>query len=542
MGFLCASLVGLTLIAGTIAARQSTMARASPSLAQSLEWGTLPGLIFFNLAPTFVLGWNGIGVAWAAVGVSCVGAGLWLRLRALLYFGAAIEAVAGISFLYAFSARITPSGSHAPIALSLAAIAAAWCLQRYASRPADGRVEDAFKFDPREIGTLSTLLLTWGMVWWAGSTVDQVFAFTADPAEGARLANLYRHERGFLILFILSLSSFSWTMIAHRERWRALAFFAYALPLAAATALLALRGPGPFAASFPTWSLFFIGHFFALRRLDALISTALRSAAHIAGVWVFIGVSMLAGRDALSDWPTVVEGMESAWPWLGGALAPSLYVWLAGGERGRFWPLSAYPNEYRFQAALPVALFMLAWFWAANAFSTGDALPLPYAPLFNPLEVALLLTLSAVWRWSLARLAQAGLGAEEIKNGTAVLACASFLAFITMAVCRAAHFWSDVPFHYSAMTASMVVQAGWSLVWSLFALVLMIGASRRGRRQVWIAGASLIAVVVMKLFLVELSDRGSLARIVSFVGVGILLLVVGYFSPLPPKIETGEET
>jgi uncharacterized membrane protein len=45
----------------------------------------------------------------------------------------------------------------------------------------------------------------------------------------------------------------------------------------------------------------------------------------------------------------------------------------------------------------------------------------------------------------------------------------------------------------------------------------------------------LIAVVVAKLFFVELSNRGGLARIVSFIGVGVLLLVVGYFAPLPPK-------
>jgi len=32
-----------------------------------------------------------------------------------------------------------------------------------------------------------------------------------------------------------------------------------------------------------------------------------------------------------------------------------------------------------------------------------------------------------------------------------------------------------------------------------------------------------------------LSNRGGLARIVSFIGVGVLLLVVGYFAPLPPK-------
>jgi uncharacterized membrane protein len=40
---------------------------------------------------------------------------------------------------------------------------------------------------------------------------------------------------------------------------------------------------------------------------------------------------------------------------------------------------------------------------------------------------------------------------------------------------------------------------------------------------------------VAKLFFVELSNRGGLERIISFIGVGVLLLVVGYFAPLPPR-------
>lgn len=41
--------------------------------------------------------------------------------------------------------------------------------------------------------------------------------------------------------------------------------------------------------------------------------------------------------------------------------------------------------------------------------------------------------------------------------------------------------------------------------------------------------------MVLKLFFVELADRGGLFRIVSFIAVGALLLLVGYFAPVPPK-------
>jgi uncharacterized membrane protein len=42
-------------------------------------------------------------------------------------------------------------------------------------------------------------------------------------------------------------------------------------------------------------------------------------------------------------------------------------------------------------------------------------------------------------------------------------------------------------------------------------------------------------VVVVKMFLIELFNAGGLPRIVSFIGVGVLLLIIGYFAPLPPK-------
>ena len=58
-----------------------------------------------------------------------------------------------------------------------------------------------------------------------------------------------------------------------------------------------------------------------------------------------------------------------------------------------------------------------------------------------------------------------------------------------------------------------------------------MACARRGSRA-----ARCCCVVVAKLFVVDLSNVGTIARIVSFIGVGVLMLVVGYFSPVPPKV------
>ncbi|MFO5982037.1 DUF2339 domain-containing protein, partial [Pseudomonas aeruginosa] len=193
------------------------------------------------------------------------------------------------------------------------------------------------------------------------------------------------------------------------------------------------------------------------------------------------------------------------------------------------------PREYRLLAAAPVALLLLGWFWSANLLSDGAAEPLPYLPLANPLELGLLIVLFALYRWSDASLASLVDGNASARLGRQALAGASLFALLTLAVCRAAHHLAGVPFQAEALTASMLVQAGLSLVWTLCALGLTIAGTRLGRRDLWMVGAALVGVVVVKLFFVELGNSGSLERIISFIGVGVLLLVVGYFSPLPPR-------
>jgi uncharacterized membrane protein len=83
-----------------------------------------------------------------------------------------------------------------------------------------------------------------------------------------------------------------------------------------------------------------------------------------------------------------------------------------------------------------------------------------------------------------------------------------------------------------------IVQTGLTILWTALALLAMLFATRRSppaaARSVWLAGAALLAVVVAKLFFVDLSSIGTLERIVSFLGVGVLMLVIGYVSPMPP--------
>jgi uncharacterized membrane protein len=118
-----------------------------------------------------------------------------------------------------------------------------------------------------------------------------------------------------------------------------------------------------------------------------------------------------------------------------------------------------------------------------------------------------------------------------------MLAALAGLAFlwVNAVALRTIHFWFDVPYTFQALWHSRLAQAVMSLLWTSFALATMLLANRQRWRPAWMVGALLLAAVVLKLFIVDLSQVGGIERIVSFIGVGLLLLLIGYLAPVPPR-------
>ena len=95
----------------------------------------------------------------------------------------------------------------------------------------------------------------------------------------------------------------------------------------------------------------------------------------------------------------------------------------------------------------------------------------------------------------------------------------------------------NLPWDAAALFASDKVQTSLAILWTLGGVVSMALSRRHASRPLWIGGAVLLGMTVIKLFLIDLGNSGTLERIVSFIGVGLLLLVIGYVAPLPPQRE-----
>ena len=158
--------------------------------------------------------------------------------------------------------------------------------------------------------------------------------------------------------------------------------------------------------------------------------------------------------------------------------------------------------------------------------------------------MAALLALGALALWrQMLQSAQMQERSARLVAGRAGLAGLAALAFILANTVwlRTAHHSMGVPWDAAELAGSQIVQSGYSILWTLMAMGLMVFARARSQRLPWLAGAALLAVVVAKLALLDMSRIEGLARIIAFLAVGVLMLLIGYFVPIPPRAAAPQE-
>jgi len=530
-GLITASIIGFALIMGMLTAARNPAVQNDRRLTHALAVVLLFGLALINIALLFVLQWKTVSGVWAFSGLIIVALSLHLQQRASFLLGLLLQIIGGITFLVTREAAFADSTATdikpflhadfwAPTALAVAAFIAAWRLQLEAAR------ESIRVFDHARVASLMRIALLWSVGWWALAWFEEV----------KRFANVALQPH--LLLLVASATSALFVAISRRVRWPALATASLLNIPAAVVILLWAYQPYYHPAAdwgWIAWPAFAFAHIYILKKLPDLLPQSLNRYAHWIGVWIAVGVLSLEMRYLF----IAFTDEYNAWRWLGWAVVPSAYLlFVSSGRHIGFWPFGEHERDYCFVAALPIALLMAIWFWPACALSNGSADPIAYFPVLNPLELGLLIVLFAVSRWCRNQLSEnLSIDLDGLVQRVIGL---SLLMFLTTTVFRCAYHWANVPYALQSMLDSMLVQASLSIVWTLCALSLMITGNKHARRDVWISGAVLIAVVVAKLFLVELENRGGLERIVSFIGVGVLLLIVGYFAPLPPRKSEGE--
>lgn len=466
-------------------------------------------IAFATLAIPLAVDGRWTGAAWTLEGAALVWVGVRQQRFLARLFGLGVQLAAGIAFLIAIDKPTTDTAVFnslylGGLMLSLAGLIAGFFLYQYR--------KELFK---SELYT-PTAALAWGLIWWFGAGLHEIWI---------HIAAIHRVES---TLLFFALSGAAMALLSQQFSWRPMGFPPLGLlPIMVVLGLWVFidpvhehlfKGWGWLA-----WPLAFAVQYGLVRYFETLWPTLVVRFNH--RISLYLGIFLLTWETAwlINGW------LSDTWRYSIWGLMPTVIILGLRMTGKKFdWPVQRFKADYLDGGLLPVVSLLALWVIHASI-QLGDPQPLPYLPLLNPLELVQLFTVFTLLHWM--RNASLSL---SISGRWYSWAAIVFIA-LNGVIARVIHFWGGVPFTFSALSESGLFQATLSIAWTLLALSLMTAATRFKARAMWLTGSSLLAIVVIKLFLVDLIGVGTLARIVSFLVVGLLLLITGYLSPLPPQ-------
>ncbi len=480
------------------------------------------GVIFLSLAIPLALDGYWTAAAWSLEGAGIIWVGLRQERALARAFGLLLQIGAALSFvLHADVQTTTPmlfnSAYLGCIMIAVAGVVSAYLYARH--RPVLFSYESSLEF----------LLLGWGLLWWFGAGANEIILHLDRTNEIAGLI-------GFAALSALFLS---W--LARCLDWTAAGI--PSVGLLPAVGLVAgidfaehgnqgpLRHPNAIA-----WIIAIVSNYKILASFSATWAEKWRILWHAGSVWLtlFLGtwaaIAFVDNSTRLSDpWVVATAGFVPA--------AVILLLVRFGDQIN--WPVGEFDNSYRRNGLIPIAGYLVLWLLASIT-QAGNPAPLSYIPVLNPIEASGLVSLLSLLVWWLGVRKTSG---EGIIHSRYIIIAFSMLCFIwfNAVLFRSIHHSTGTAYDFSVLWRSPTLQSTISLAWTVLgSAVMAVAALKLKLREVWIAGAIILGLVVVKLFTVDLADIGTVARIVSFMGVGLLLLIIGYFAPLPPQSEVAK--
>ena len=462
---------------------------------------------------------------WAVAGALWV----WLAgrqsVRWLAPWGLVTQVAAGIAFVPATVAALDrafqPATGHLPFVdefavgwalLGLAGLVSSYFVQRMADAPERTPNTDLLKL-------VAVLAFAWGAAWWFGGGIVEATTVPDSYVVSA-------------VLLFVTASCVAMALIGGRLRFALLAAPLWGLlPVIAVLALLQpweidspLQG-----GAWLAWPLALASHGWMVRRNDGKPGIDIY---HAGGVWLVaylaaVGASGLLTQAGAGD--TLIAAST--------LLMLAGVVWVMAMFAGRLpAPIGNNAATYLVYGAGPVALAGIVYLLYASVRFDGAMTRLPYLPLLNPLGLAsaAMLAASLYWLWRVrAVMPSAGRTLWSLRwVWVAVLVFA-----VSAELARIVHNVLGVPFTFADLYGAELYQMMLSVTWGVMALGFMVAGNRSRSRARWFAGAIILAITVVKLFLVDLSGIGTVARIVSFIGVGLLILLIAFVAPAPHKVE-----
>lgn len=367
----------------------------------------------------------------------------------------------------------------------------------------------------------AVLLYGWGLCWWLGASWNEIGRHVDRAHEAAAATTLF------------ALTGWVAAEVARRRpRFELGIVVAWTAPILLA-AILPLLWRQSLDRQLPLWDWNLLATLFAAvlgwRTLQCLRSWSVPAMlTQLGWLWRWVLVASVTIKLLVQD----TTGISAAWV-LALALLPLCALAALALLRPRWIapPLTELLPALR-PPLLGTVLLVLGLYWLAGLFMPGDAAPMAYLPLLNPLELLLIGIGLLFARW----LADAAT-TPALRQIRAMLLGMGGMALVTSVTLRAVHQLGEVPWNHALFDSSLA-QMSLTVAWSIFGLLAWVWGSRHGQRLLWLAGAVTMGVVLAKLLLVDRSHLGNLFGIASFIAYGLLCTVIGYLAPAPPRLPT----
>lgn len=515
---LALSALGLAAIYTALSALLMQLHRASQAVL--IQAFLALGIGFATLAIPLALDSSWTSVSWALEAIGLLWVGLrqqMLRSRIAAYVLHA-AAACSLVLVHGITTGIRPLLDGDFIALLLLAVsdlAMAYLLFRQ---------RDLLLPIEKSVGTLA---LGFGLIWWLVAGIMEIHAHLQ--------AN---YQLGISWLF-LALGGIAIHQLSEKLSWRQLLLSNFSLlPVAALLSAYAHQNDllHPFQTlGLPALGLLLFAHFYHLFKQEqdagSQAPKGLLSAWHILGSWWVC--SLIFWEAAWQQDQYQIYGSEGALIWFV-AIAMPLALLVTATRKPR-WPILTFEQDYKNWVPAPLMVFGGLWFMATSGKTMESGIA--YLPLLNSLDLSQL-AMIMLFAYAFKRGFLAALNMPAV-TVAAVLGFMSF-AWVNLVCLRAMSNYQSINYDAASLWSSVQVQMALSILWTLCALLVMNLSRRIGHRQLWMIGAGLLALVVLKLFTKDLTGSGTLARIVSFLVVGGLMLLIGFLSPIPTQTKAAE--
>ncbi|WP_313049627.1 DUF2339 domain-containing protein [Atlantibacter subterraneus] len=463
------------------------------------------GGAFTTLAIPLALSARWTAMAWALEGLGIVWLGLQQRQRRMSYSGTGLLVLALGSAVYALSQHLTPLS----MMVIFAVLSAAWLMAAWLWRAHQWIISHA--------------LLAGGIAFWIVALIGLADAINRSLSLAA------------IVLALLCASVWAWRAASQRLSWRGMGFAQWLLWPGILLAILFTVQHGDRLLSAGWTGLIWIAAFacagLLLHKDGDSLMPRLSQAAHITLFWLLL----------------LVIGLEIYWfidglpwgsdEWQAGIVMASAGIAILlvhGAVRRSLWPVRVWPQWYASVGIAPLIVLELTMLIFSNLLD-GAMFNWRWVPLVNPLELGAGYGLLALYVAARYLEAHRPSGWNKVAQGVPLIIAGLAFWWANGLLLRTLAAYGDVAWQVDALWSSRLIQTTFALFWMLIALVVMVKATRSTSRNSWMAGAALLGVVIIKLMLVDSAGGGGLARAIAFIGVAVLVLIVGYFSPLPPK-------